>query len=99
MKKLTCYLYKAVYSSAIQYLRTEKLHQTLLKSYQEEEFEITDTRLPKRKNILYRISAAAAAILVLATSVWCPNIKIIQTPNTIFTNIYSLEGIKMIQST
>ena len=42
MKKLTCYLYKAVYTNAIQYLRTEKLHQTLLKSYQEEEFDITD---------------------------------------------------------
>lgn len=32
MEKLTCYLYKAVYTNAIQYLRTERLHHTLLQS-------------------------------------------------------------------
>ena len=42
MEKLTCYLYKAVYTNAIQYLRTERLHHTLLQSYGEEEVEISD---------------------------------------------------------
>lgn len=39
MEKLTCYLYKAVYTNAIQYLRTERLHHTLLQSYWGREVE------------------------------------------------------------
>lgn len=41
-----------------------------MRGFKEFKSRITDTRLPERKNIIYRISAAAAAILILVTTVW-----------------------------
>lgn len=43
VKKMTCYLYKAVYTNAVQYLRTEKLHHSLLEAYRDEEIDIADS--------------------------------------------------------
>ena len=60
MQELTWYLYKAAYMNSMDYLRTEKLHQKLLKDFEQEDFEMPEEHftMTVQEELIRRLYAA-----------------------------------------